>query len=46
MRLEGGMGIRRPRIKWKVTIERIVQQNGKTIAEIKRMCRNLEKWME
>ncbi|KAJ4450100.1 hypothetical protein ANN_01507 [Periplaneta americana] len=46
MRVEGRKRRGRPRIKWEDTIERIGQQKGKTMVEMKRMCRDREKWMK
>ncbi|KAJ4429614.1 hypothetical protein ANN_21800, partial [Periplaneta americana] len=46
MRVEGRRRRGRPRIKWEDTIERIGQQKGKTMVEMKRMCRDREKMDE
>ena len=45
MRREERTGRGRPRIKWENTIERMGLKRGKTMMEIKRMCRDRSHWM-
>ncbi|PSN47962.1 hypothetical protein C0J52_10334 [Blattella germanica] len=44
MRTEGRIGRGRPRLKWEDTVERIGQKRGKTMVELRRMCRDRDQW--